>query len=180
MRLSLFQMVFGGGSDSLLRNICPRVCCPITNQPQLMAASLNTASLYSVLTPQQQQRVKKLRLAIDPRHVNNYVVKFKFKYKDLPSLSQVPEEGHWCFTWGFKSGYHHVDICSEHQAFLGFPWSIDGVLKYFTFTVLPFGLSSACYCFTKLQRLLLKRWFSMEHTSFVYLDDSFGSQQCYQ
>ena len=180
MRQSLFQMVFGVGSDSLLRSIRPRVCCPITNQPQLMAASLNTAFLYSVLTPQQQQRVKKLRLAIDPRHVNNYVVKFKFKYKDLPSLSQVPEEGHWCFTWGFKSGYHHVDICSEHRAFLGFAWSVDGVLSYFTFTVLPFSLSSACYCFTKLQRLLLKRWFSMEHTSFVYLDDGFGSQQCYQ
>ena len=69
-----------------------------------------------------------------------------------------------------------MDICLEHQAFPGFAWSVAGVLKYFTFTVLPFGLTSACYCFTKLWRLLLKRWCSMGHTSFVYLDDGFGSQ----
>ena len=107
---------------------------------------------------------------------NNYLVKCRFKYKDLPSLSQVLEEGHWFFAWGLKSGYHHMDICSEHQAFLGFPWSIDGVLKYFTFTVLPFGLSRSCYSFTKLLRLLLKHWCYVGHTSLVYLDDGFGSQ----
>ena len=60
---------------------------------------------------------------------NNYLVKCRFKYRDLPSLSQVLEEGHWFFAWGLKSGYHHIDICSEHQAFLGFPWSIDGALN---------------------------------------------------
>ena len=72
-------------------------------------------------------------------------------------------------------GYHLVDICSEHQAFLGFAWSIVSVLKYFTFTVLPFGLINAC-CFTKLLRPLRKRLRSMGHTNFVYLDGSFGSQ----
>ena len=42
--------------------------------------------------------------------------------------------------------------------------------------VLPFGLSSACFCFTKLMRPLVRRWSSMGHTSFIYLDDGFGSQ----
>ena len=53
---------------------------------------------------------KKLRLVIDLRHVNNFLVRFKFKYEDLHSLSQVLEEGHWFFTWDLRSGYHHVDI----------------------------------------------------------------------
>ena len=38
---------------------------------------------------------KKFRLAINLRHVNNYLVKPKFKYEDLGSLSQVLGEGHW-------------------------------------------------------------------------------------
>ena len=38
---------------------------------------------------------KKLRLVIDLRHVNNFLVRFKFKYEDLRSLSHVLEEGHW-------------------------------------------------------------------------------------
>ena len=61
---------------------------------------------------------KKLRLVIDLTHVNSFLVRFKFKYEDLRSLSQVLEEGHWFFTWDLKSGYHHVDICLEHQMYL--------------------------------------------------------------
>lgn len=30
---------------------------------------------------------------------------------------------------------------------IGFAWPLSGGLKYSTFTVLPFGLSSACFCF---------------------------------
>ena len=97
---------------------------------------------------------KKLRLVIDLRHVNNCLVKPRFKYEDLPSLSQVLDEGHWFFTWDLKSGYHHVDICLDHQKYLGFAWPFSGVVRYFTFAVLPFGLSSACFCFTKLMRPL--------------------------
>ena len=85
----------------------------------------------------------KLRLVIDLRHVNKFLVRFKFRYEDLHSLSQVLEEGHWFFTWDLKSGYHHVDVCAEHQTYLDFSWRFSGVLRYFTFAVLPFGLSSA-------------------------------------
>ena len=80
---------------------------------------------------------KKLRLVIDLRHVNNYLFKPKFKYEDLRSLSQVLDEGHWFFTWDLKSGYHHVDICLDHQKYLGFAWPFSGVVRYFSFTVLP-------------------------------------------
>ena len=118
---------------------------------------------------------KKLRLVIDLRHVNDFLVKPKFKYEDLRSLSEVVEENHWFFTWDLKSGYHHVDIFKDHQKYLGFSWAFQGVFRYFTFCVLPFGLSSACYCFTKLMRPLVKRWRSMGHLSFVYLDDGFSS-----
>ena len=74
------------------------------------------------------------------------------------------------------SGYHHLDICPDHQKYLGFAWPFSGVVRYFTFAVLPFGLSSACFCFTKLMRPLVRHWRSMGHKSFIYLDDGFGSQ----
>ena len=67
-------------------------------------------------------------------------------------------------------------IAPDHQKYLGFAWPFNGVLRYFTFAVLPFGLSSACFCFPKLLRPLVKRWRSMGHNSFVYFDDDFGSQ----
>ena len=122
---------------------------------------------------------KKLRLVIDLREVNKYLVKPKFRYEDLRSLSEVFEQGFWFFTWDLKSGYHHVDIFHPHQQFLGFAWDFEGVTRYFTFAVLPFGLSTACFCFTKLFRPLVRRWRLMSHNCFVYLDDGISGQHDY-
>lgn len=36
---------------------------------------------------------------------------------------------------------------------------------------MPFGLSTACFVFTKLLRPLVTRWRSMGHVSLVYIDD---------
>ena len=73
-----------------------------------------------------------------------------------------------------------MDICVEHQTYLGFSWRFNGVPRYFTFAVLPFGLSRLVFVSRNLLRPLVKRWRSMSHSSFVYLDDWFGSQpdQC--
>lgn len=72
---------------------------------------------------------KKLRLVIDLRHVNNCLVKPKFKYDDLRSLSRVLDEGHWFFTRDLKSGYHHfifVLITKSILVLLGlFPALLD-------------------------------------------------------
>ena len=101
---------------------------------------------------------KKLRLVIDLRHVNQCLIVPKFKYEDLRSLAQVVDQGHWFFTWDLESEYHHVSIYQNHQQYLGFPWRFGHITRYFTFQVLPFGLSSACFCFTKILHPLVKRW----------------------
>ena len=41
-----------------------------------------------------------------------------------------------------------MDIFHPHQQFLGFAWDFEGVTRYSTFSVLPFGLSTASFCFT--------------------------------
>ena len=45
----------------------------------------------------------------------------------------------------------HIDICDEHTQFLSFKWpSEDSQLRFYQFKVLPFGLTSAPYVFTKV------------------------------
>ena len=39
------------------------------------------------------------------------------------------------------------------------------------FTVLPFGLSTACYVFTKMMRPLIRYWHGRGLKAIVYLDD---------
>lgn len=96
----------------------------------------------------------KLRLVIDLRHVNKYVKQNSFKYENLKVISKMFDKGDFFITFDLKSGYHHVPI---HKDFLAFSLVINGHLRFFKFLVLPFGLSSACYIFTKLMRQLVKK-----------------------
>lgn len=64
----------------------------------------------------------------------------------------------WLFSFDIKSGYHHIEIFQDDQQFFGFSWMLKGVIKYFKFTVLPFGLATGPYIFTKVMRPLVKHW----------------------
>ena len=77
------------------------------------------------------------------------------------------EKNDFLFSFDLKSGYHHVDITNDHWKYLGFAWGGS----FYVFTVLPFGLSTACYIFTKLVRPLVKYWRGKGLRIIVYLDD---------
>ena len=118
------------------------------------------------------ERNSKLRLVLDLRHVNQFVEIRKFKYEDLKTFSELFDRDDFFFTFDLTSGYHHVDIHPEHKKYLGFHWVYpDGKTKYFLFNVLPFGLSSACYIFTKLLRPFVKKWRSQGMKSIIFIDD---------
>ena len=80
------------------------------------------------------------------------------------------------FALDLKSGYPHVEIFSEHRKFLPFAWDFDdGEIRYFSFCVLPFGLSSAPHLFTKLLKPVSKFWRSQGIPFVIFLDDGLGS-----
>ena len=61
-------------------------------------------------------------------------------------------------SFDFKSGYHYIDIFEGHCKYLCFSWEFDGNVRYFSFRVLPFGLSTAPYICIKTMRPLVKHW----------------------
>ena len=109
----------------------------------------------------------KKRLVINLRHLNKFLWKQKFKYEDLRVAMLLFEPGDYLFSFDLKSGYHHVDIADHHCKYLGFAW--DG--HFYVFTVLPFGLATACYMLTKLLRPLVRYWRARGLRILVYLDD---------
>ena len=64
-----------------------------------------------------------------------------------------------------------MDINEEFWQYLGFSVGEGSDRRYFVFRVLPFGLATACYVFTKLLRPLVKRWRSHGLRAIVYIDD---------
>lgn len=119
----------------------------------------------------------KPRLVLDLRHVNWFLEKQKIKYEDLRTFTKIFEQGYHFATFDLKHGYHHVSINPDHYQYLGFAWDFQpGVTRYFVFVVLPFGLSTACYLFTKLLRPLIKKWRGEGLRSIIYIDDGiFGT-----
>ncbi len=113
----------------------------------------------------------KKRLVVNLRHLNRFLWKQKFKYEDLRVAMALFEKGDYLFSFDLKSGYHHVDIRPIHYTYLGFEWG----QKFYAFTVLPFGLATACYMFTKLMRPLVRYWRARGLRVVVYLDDSLGA-----
>ena len=118
----------------------------------------------------------KKRLILDLRHPNYFVTKSKVKFEDAKTMlfSFVDSSQNWLFSFDIKSGYHHIDIFPPDQEFLGFSWFKDGFTHFYKFTVLPFGLSTGPYIFTKVMRPLVRYWRLQAFRIAVYLDDGLG------
>ena len=112
-----------------------------------------------------------LCLVLNLRYLNQYLHVLPFKYEDLHVAALLCEANEFRFKFDLKSGYHRVDIHPNYHTYLGFQWVTKGEACYYVFTVLPFGLSTACYLFTKMMRLLIRYWRGRGLKAIVYLDD---------
>ena len=91
---------------------------------------------------------EKKRLILDLRYVNKYIYKQKIKFEDWRTAINYFGPGTYLTKFDLKSGYHHLDIFSEHQSYLGFSWTNpDGSTQYYRFTVLPLavGISTTIF-----------------------------------
>ena len=68
----------------------------------------------------------------------------------------------------------------EHQTYLGVSWKIDNIVKFFVFTVLPFGLSTAPFVLTKVIRPLVKHWRFKSIKIACFLDDGLGIDNTFE
>ena len=89
-------------------------------------------------------------LVLELRYGHHFLPDCKFKYKGLELVPTLFNSGDFFTTFDLKSGYHHVDIHEDSWPYLGFSWNYGPDRKGYTFLVLPFGLSTACYVFIKL------------------------------
>lgn len=134
-----------------------------------------TPHVVNPLTVAQNSAGKK-RFILDLRLVNLHIRKQKIQFEDYKTASQFFKHNAYMFKWDFRSGYYHIDIAENYRTFLGFQW--DGM--YYCFTVLPFGLSSAPFIFTKIFRPLVKIWRLRGIDVALYLDDGFGISDNYE
>ena len=116
----------------------------------------------------------KRRLVLDLRHVNPHLFKYKFKCGDITTALDLLQEGYYLYTFDIKSAYHHVENFQSHRTYLGFQRFYRGKATNFVFSVLPFGLSTAPYIFTKLLKPPISHWRGSSKMICIFLDDGLG------
>ena len=116
-------------------------------------------------------RSNKPRLVLDCRSLNSHLFKYKFRMEDANCARQMFKKGELFCTFDLRSAYHHIDIFDSHRTYLGFSQNTSSGRKYFVYNVLPFGISTAGYVFSKTLRELTKNWRSQGHKVILYLDD---------
>ncbi|MCG7877889.1 MAG: reverse transcriptase domain-containing protein, partial [Candidatus Thiodiazotropha endolucinida] len=125
-------------------------------------------------------RTGKKRLVLDCRHINPDLFKYKCRFEDHSVAKEMFCKGDFLFSFDVRSAYHHCMVFPAHRTFLGFSWQINGTTKYYVFNVLPFGISTAGFIFTKLLKVPLKKWRSEGHKVILFLDDGLGGGSSYQ
>ncbi|XP_052797745.1 uncharacterized protein LOC128229889 isoform X1 [Mya arenaria] len=115
----------------------------------------------------------KKRLILDLRIVNKYIWKEKMTFEDWKVGVEYFEKDSYCYKFDLSKGYYHIDIFPEHKTFLGF--SLEG--KYYCYSVVAFGLSSAPFIFSKALREMVKFWRFNGIKIVMFLDDGWGTNK---
>ena len=104
--------------------------------------------------------------------------KHKFKCEDISTAQELLGEGYYLYTFDIKSVYHHTEIFDSHKTYLAFHRRYKGKPTYFAFNVLPFGMSTAPYIFTKVLKAVINYWRSAGRRICMFLNDGLGGNSC--
>ncbi|KAM4749018.1 stereocilin [Rhinophrynus dorsalis] len=108
-----------------------------------------------------------LRPVINLCELNLFVLYRHFKMEGIHLLRDLLLPADWLVKIDLKDAYLTVPMAPISQAFLRFLW--QG--QTWQFTCLPFGLSSAPWCFTKLLKPVIYLLRSQGVRLIIYLDD---------
>ena len=89
--------------------------------------------------------VRKFRLIIDLRHLNEHCRDYTVRYETLGTLTRWQIKDSWAFSWDLRDGYHAVGVRPQDRKY--FTMNLQG--RLIQIAVLPFGWSGSCTVFCK-------------------------------
>lgn len=113
------------------------------------------------------RQVEKFRPILDARQLNSCLAPPHFKLEGLEAIASMLRPGDWLSKVDIKDAYLHVPLAYKDRPYTGFGFAG----QTYRFKVLPFGVSSAPYLFTKITRLVISQARSEGMRITSYLDD---------
>ena len=115
------------------------------------------------------------RMIPNLKPLNKFVNYHHFKMDTFRTALKLVRSGCFMASVDLKDAYYSIPIAEEDRKLLMFQWKG----KYYQFTCLPNGLSSAPRISTKILKLVYARLRSIGHTCMGHIDDSLLVGQSY-
>merc|ERR1712121_262858 len=133
-----------------------------------MGTPLFFSRMFTV--PKKDQRI---RPVIDLSELNKLLIVPKFKMQTISSISNTILSPCWGTTTDLEDAYLKVPIALSSQKYLAFTVFDPEIKAYrvFLFQVMPFGLSSAPWTFTRIVKPIKKALHLQGIDLHTYLDD---------
>lgn len=117
----------------------------------------------------------KMRLILNLKQLNKFIDTRHFKLEDFRTALKIISKDNFMAKIDLKDAYFLIKINPESKKYLRFQFENE----LYEFNVLPFGLSTAPFVFTKVMKPVAKLLRSAGFLSTVYLDDWFLIGQSY-
>lgn len=111
----------------------------------------------------------KSRFILNLKKLNRFINTDHFKLEDLRTAIKLVTQDCWMATLDLKDAYLLVNIHKDSRKYLRFIFE----QKIYEFNVLPFGLNTAPFVFTKITKPIVKLLRTAGMLSTLYLDDWF-------
>ena len=108
------------------------------------------------------------RMILNLKLLNKFVDYHYFKMDTFRTALKIIRPGCFMTSVDLKDAYYSIPIAEEDRKLLMFQWKG----KYYLFTCLPNGLSSAPRIFTKILKPVYARLRAIGHTCVGHIDDS--------
>lgn len=118
----------------------------------------------------------KMRLILNLKSLNKFIDTSHFKLEDFRTAIKLVSKDNYMANIDLKDAYHLIKIHEHSRKYLRFIW--DGLT--YEFNVLPFGLNTAPYIFTKVMKPVVKLLRTCGYLSTIYLDDIYLIGQSYR
>ena len=115
----------------------------------------------------------RLRPVIDLSVLNKLLIVPKFRMESVARITKAITSPKWGTTTDLEDAYFKVPVEEESQIYLAFTLFDQslGFYRIFVFQVMPFGLSSAPWTFTRVLKPIKIHLHLRDMTVFSYLDD---------
>lgn len=107
------------------------------------------------------------RPVINLKSLNRYVIPHHFKMESIRTIKGVLQKDDWLIKLDLKDAYLTIPIAQTQRPLLRFSWDKE----MWEFKVLPFGLSSAPWVFTKVTKPISSVLRRLGIRLILYLDD---------